>query len=161
MKETTVKTEGKNSDMISSNVVSKILVVGGGIAGIQSALDLANSGFKVYLLDKKLSIGGTMAQLDKTFPTNDCSMCILSPKLVDAGRHPNIELLTYSEVETVEGEAGHFQVTVCKYARYVDLDKCKSCGDCTDAIQVLMGLINVVFLLVVQYVHFMLTCRVM
>jgi heterodisulfide reductase subunit A-like polyferredoxin len=133
MKETTVKTEGKNSDMISSNVVSKILVVGGGIAGIQSALDLANSGFKVYLLDKKLSIGGTMAQLDKTFPTNDCSMCILSPKLVDAGRHPNIELLTYSEVETVEGEAGHFRVTVCKYARYVDLDKCKSCGDCTDA----------------------------
>lgn len=114
------------------DVISKVLVVGGGIAGIQSALDLAESGFKVYLLDKKPSIGGTMAQLDKTFPTNDCAMCILSPKLVDAGRHPNIELLTYSEVETVEGEAGNFQVTVRKHARYVDLEKCKSCGDCTD-----------------------------
>ena len=115
-----------------SKPVSKVLVVGGGISGIQSSLDLANSGFKVYLLDKKPSIGGVMAQLDKTFPTNDCSMCILSPKLVDAGRHPNIELLTYADVETVEGTAGHFQITVRKHARYVDIEKCKSCNDCGD-----------------------------
>ena len=75
-----------------------VMVVGGGISGIQSALDLANSGFKVYVVEKGPSIGGVMPQLDKTFPTNDCAMCILSPKLVDAGRHPNIELMTYSEL---------------------------------------------------------------
>jgi len=132
MKKTQDKTINQNPVPSSSSVISKVLVVGGGIAGIQSALDLANSGFKVYLLDKKPSIGGVMAQLDKTFPTNDCSMCILSPKLVDAGRHPNIELLTYSDVEGVEGEAGHFQVDVCKHARFVDIEKCKSCGDCTE-----------------------------
>ena len=132
MKKTQDKTINKNQKPRSSRVISKVLVVGGGIAGIQSALDLANSGFKVYLLDKKPSIGGAMAQLDKTFPTNDCSMCILSPKLVNAGRHPNIELLTYSDVERVEGEAGHFQVTVCKHARFVDIEKCKSCGDCIE-----------------------------
>ncbi|MBN2065265.1 MAG: FAD-dependent oxidoreductase, partial [Candidatus Thermoplasmatota archaeon] len=96
MKKPTVKNNEKKSDVISPKLISKILVVGGGIAGIQSALDLANSGFKVFLLDKKPSIGGTMAQLDKTFPTNDCSMCILSPKLVEVGRHPNIELLTFA-----------------------------------------------------------------
>jgi len=132
MKKTQDKTINKNQKPRSSRVISKVLVVGGGIAGIQSALDLANSGFKVYLLDKKPSVGGVMAQLDKTFPTNDCSMCILSPKLVDAGRHPNIELLTYSNVERVEGEAGHFQVDVCKHARFVDIEKCKNCGDCVE-----------------------------
>ncbi len=113
--------------------VGSVLVVGGGIGGIQSSLDLANSGFKVYLLEKKPSIGGTMPQLDKTFPTNDCSMCILSPKLVDVGRHPNIELLTNSEVVKVEGDPGHFKVTVNKKPRYVDIDKCNGCGDCMDA----------------------------
>jgi len=133
MKKIQDKTINQNPKPISSKVISKVLVVGGGIAGIQSALDLANSGFKVYLLDKKPSIGGVMAQLDKTFPTNDCSMCILSPKLVDAGRHPNIELLTYSDVERVGGEAGHFQVTVRKHARFVDIEKCKSCGDCIES----------------------------
>jgi heterodisulfide reductase subunit A len=118
--------------MINSKVGS-VLVVGGGIGGIQSSLDLANSGFKVYLLEKKPSIGGTMPQLDKTFPTNDCSMCILSPKLVDVGRHPNIELLTNSEVVKVEGDPGHFKVTVNKKPRYVNIDKCNGCGDCMDA----------------------------
>jgi heterodisulfide reductase subunit A len=113
--------------------IGSALVVGGGIGGIQSALDLANSGFKVYLLEKKPSIGGTMPQLDKTFPTNDCSMCILSPKLVEVGRHPNIELLTNSSVEKVEGEPGHFKVTVKKKPRYVDMDKCNGCGDCSVA----------------------------
>ena len=83
-----------------------------GSAGSRPSLDLAESGFKVYLLEKNLSIGGTMAQLDKTFPTNDCSMCIMSPKLVDAGRHRNIEILTNAKVETVEGGPGHFNVRV-------------------------------------------------
>ena len=84
------------------------MVVGGGIAGMQSALDLAESGFKVYLVESSPSIGGRMAQLDKTFPTNDCAMCTLSPKMVDAGRHINIERLTYSDVEKVEGRARPF-----------------------------------------------------
>ena len=115
------------------NKIGRILIVGGGIGGIQSALDLSSSGYKVYLLDKKLSIGGAMSQLDKTFPTNDCSMCILSPKMVDAGRQLNIELLTNSEVLSVEGEPGNFKVKVLKKARYVSFDNCKGCGDCTEA----------------------------
>ncbi len=110
--------------------VGAVLVVGGGIGGVQASLDLAESGFKVYLVERGLSIGGTMAQLDKTFPTNDCSMCILSPKLVDCGRHRNIELLTNAEIERVAGDAGHFQVTVRSNARYVDPLKCTACGDC-------------------------------
>jgi len=110
--------------------VGAVLVVGGGVAGIQASLDLADSGFKVYLLDESTSIGGTMAQLDKTFPTNDCSMCILAPKLVTAGRHPNIQLITYSELEKVDGEAGNFQVTILKHPRSVDIEKCTGCGIC-------------------------------
>ena len=97
-----------------------VLVIGGGIAGIQSSLDLAESGFKVYLLEEAPAIGGTMAQLDKTFPTNDCAMCIVSPKLVDCGRHPNIEIITNSELQDVQGEAGNFVVAVKKHPRYVD-----------------------------------------
>ncbi len=110
--------------------VGAVLVVGAGIGGIQTSLDLAESGFKVYLLEKNLSIGGTMAQLDKTFPTNDCSMCIMSPKLVDAGRHRNIEILTNAKVEKVEGAEGHFKVLINKKARYVSIEDCKACGDC-------------------------------
>lgn len=110
--------------------VGAVLVVGGGIAGIQSSLDLADSGFKVYLMDESTSIGGTMAQLDKTFPTNDCSMCILAPKLVTAGRHPNIQLITNSELKGVKGEAGNFQVTILKRPRFIDMDKCTGCGIC-------------------------------
>ncbi len=112
--------------------VGAVLVVGGGIGGIQSALDLADSGFKVYLLEKSPSIGGAMAQLDKTFPTNDCSMCILSPKLVDVARHPNVELLTYSELIDIKGEAGDFKVKIQKKARSVDEAKCTGCGTCTE-----------------------------
>ena len=82
----------------SETIIGSVMVVGGGIGGIQASMDLAESGFKVYIVEKNMSIGGTMSQLDKTFPTNDCSMCILSPKLVDAGRHRNIELLTNSQV---------------------------------------------------------------
>jgi len=113
-----------------SNRVGATLVVGGGIAGIQASLDLADAGFKVYLLDESPSIGGTMAQLDKTFPTNDCSMCILAPKLVGAGRHPNIELITYAKLEQVEGEAGNFKVKITKKPRFVDESKCTGCGVC-------------------------------
>jgi heterodisulfide reductase subunit A len=107
-----------------------VLVVGGGVAGVQTSLDLADSGFKVYLLDETSSIGGVMAQLDKTFPTNDCSMCILAPKLVDAGRHPNIQLITKAEIKELRGEAGNFEVTVTKKSRYVNEEKCTGCGIC-------------------------------
>ena len=110
--------------------VGAVLVVGGGVAGIQASLDLADSGFRVYLLDESTSIGGTMAQLDKTFPTNDCSMCILAPKLVTAGRHPNIEVITHSELKEVKGKAGNFVATILKRARFVDMDACTGCGIC-------------------------------
>ncbi len=106
------------------------LVVGGGVAGMQAALDIANQGFKVYLVEKTSSIGGKMAMLDKTFPTLDCSACILTPKLSEVAHHPNIELMTYSEVEEIKGKAGDFKVKILKKARYVDPDKCSGCGDC-------------------------------
>ncbi|MCL4501795.1 MAG: FAD-dependent oxidoreductase, partial [Deltaproteobacteria bacterium] len=112
--------------------VGKVMVVGAGIAGIQTALDLANAGFYVHLVEKKSAIGGTMAQLDKTFPTNDCSMCIISPKLVECGRHLNIELLPLSEVTAIEGAPGNFKVTVEKQPRFVDPAKCTGCGACTE-----------------------------
>jgi len=117
----------------ASSTTGAVLIVGAGIAGIQASLDLANSGYKVYLVEQSPTIGGTMAQLDKTFPTNDCSMCIVSPKLVECARHPNIELLTYAEVEKVEGEAGRFTVSVRKKARSVDSSKCTGCGLCQAA----------------------------
>lgn len=113
--------------------IGSVMVVGGGIAGVQSALDLANSGYYVYLVESSSGIGGVMSQLDKTFPTNDCSMCILSPKLVECGRHPNIELLTLSEVEGISGEIGNFHVKVHQKPRYVDPDKCVGCGACAEA----------------------------
>ncbi|MBN2282876.1 MAG: FAD-dependent oxidoreductase [Deltaproteobacteria bacterium] len=106
------------------------MVVGSGIAGIQASLDLANSGMKVYLVENDISIGGIMAQLDKTFPTNDCSACILSPKLVEVGRHPNVEILTNRTVLSVDGEAGRFDVRLKRAPRYVDISKCTGCGDC-------------------------------
>ncbi|UCG93456.1 MAG: CoB--CoM heterodisulfide reductase iron-sulfur subunit A family protein [candidate division WOR-3 bacterium] len=106
------------------------MVIGGGIAGVQAALDLADSGIEVFLIERSPSIGGRMAQLDKTFPTNDCSLCILSPKLVETGNHPNINIITNAEVEKVEGEAPHFTVTVRKKPRYVDEGKCTGCGVC-------------------------------
>ena len=109
-----------------------VMVVGAGIAGVQAALDLANSGYFVYLVEKSPAIGGTMAQLDKTFPTNDCSMCILSPKLVECGRHLNIQLLTLAEVEGVTGEVGRFTVTVREKPRFIDMDKCIACGLCAE-----------------------------
>jgi len=110
--------------------VGAVLVVGGGVGGIQAALDLANSGFKVYLLDQSPSIGGVMARLDKTFPTNDCSMCILAPKLVATGRHPNISLITNGELVSLSGEAGNFEAKVLKRSRYINEEKCNGCGLC-------------------------------
>jgi len=113
-------------------VNNSVLVIGGGIAGIQASLDLANMGFKVYLVEKSPSIGGRMAQLDKTFPTNDCAMCILAPKMIEANSHPNIELCTYSEVEGLEGGPGNFRVKIRKKARYIDETKCTGCGLCVE-----------------------------
>jgi len=112
--------------------VGAVLVVGGGIAGIQASLDLAELGYYVYLVESSPAIGGVMAQLDKTFPTNDCSMCILSPKLVECGRHFNIETLTYSEVLDLQGEPGHFRATIKRKPRYVDSAKCTGCGECPE-----------------------------
>jgi heterodisulfide reductase subunit A-like polyferredoxin len=108
-----------------------VMVVGAGIAGIQASLDLADSGYFVYLVDKNTAIGGTMAQLDKTFPTNDCSMCIISPKLVEAGRHLNIEMMTMTEIQDVEGEEGAFIVKLKEKPRFIDLEKCTACGECS------------------------------
>lgn len=118
--------------MSQNTPVGSVMVVGAGIAGIQAALDLANSGFLVYLVEKNPAIGGVMAQLDKTFPTNDCSMCIISPKLVEAGRHLNIKLFTNSEVTNISGKPGRFQVQLLTRARSVDVDKCTGCGVCLE-----------------------------
>ena len=106
------------------------LIVGGGIAGIQAALEIADSGHKVYLVERESSIGGHMAQFDKTFPTLDCAACILTPKMSSLGRHPNIRLITLSEVVEVSGYVGNFKVKIRKKARYVDEDKCNGCGIC-------------------------------
>ncbi|MBF0225302.1 MAG: CoB--CoM heterodisulfide reductase iron-sulfur subunit A family protein [Desulfobacterales bacterium] len=117
---------------MQKDVIGAALVVGGGVTGIQAALDLADSGYFVYLVERTSSIGGIMSQLDKTFPTNDCSMCIMSPKLVEVGRHINVELLTLSEVTGISGETGNFQVNVTQYPRYVDVSKCIACGLCAE-----------------------------
>ncbi|KPK30436.1 MAG: hypothetical protein AMK69_03205 [Nitrospira bacterium SG8_3] len=116
-----------------SGKVGAVVVVGGGIAGMQAALDVANSGFKVYLVEKNPSIGGNMAQLDKTFPTNDCSTCMISPKLIEVAKHPNIEILSYSEVEEIKGTPGNFKLKIRKKARYVDESICTGCGTCVEA----------------------------
>ncbi len=116
--------------MMTDKKIGAVMVVGGGVAGIQASLDLADSGFKVYLIDKGPSIGGVMAQLDKTFPTNDCSMCILSPKLVATGRHPNITIITNADVANLNGEAGDFEVELRRRARFINEEKCNGCGLC-------------------------------
>lgn len=114
----------------ATSSVGSVMVVGGGVAGIQAALDLANSGFFVHLVEKSSAIGGVMSQLDKTFPTNDCSMCIISPKLVECASHPNIELLTLSELQALDGEVGRFKATVLQHPRFIDREKCTGCGEC-------------------------------
>ncbi len=115
-----------------SRVIKRALVIGGGIAGIQTALDIADAGYKVDIVEKSPSIGGRMSQLDKTFPTLDCSACILTPKMVEAAAHENITIHTYSEVERVSGFVGNFTVDIRKKARYVDLNKCTGCGVCQE-----------------------------
>lgn len=111
-------------------VTRRALVIGGGIAGIQAALDIANAGQEVVLVEREPSLGGHMAQLSETFPTLDCSQCIMTPRMVEAAQHPNIRLLTYSEVESVDGYIGNFTVRIRRKARFVDMDKCTGCGDC-------------------------------
>lgn len=115
-----------------SPVVKRALVIGGGIAGIQTALDIADAGFEVDIVEKEATIGGKMAQLDKTFPTLDCAACILTPKMVDAAQHEKINILSYSEVEAVGGFVGNFRVKIRRKARYVDETKCTGCGLCTE-----------------------------
>ena len=119
-------------EVSSQEKIGSVLVVGGGVAGIQASLDLAESGFYVYLVEQGPSIGGVMSQLDKTFPTNDCAMCILSPKLVEVARHPNIRLLTMAELKGLRGEPGHFEARISKRPRYIDLNKCTGCGTCVE-----------------------------
>ena len=112
--------------------IGSITIVGGGIAGVQTALDIANSGFKVHLVEEKPSVGGVMAQLDKTFPTNDCSSCMMGPKLVELANHSNIEILAYTDVLDLDGNPGRFQLTLKKKARAVDPEKCVACGNCAE-----------------------------
>ena len=111
-------------------LTKKALVIGGGVAGIQAALDIADAGYPVVLVERTPSIGGRMAQYDKTFPTLDCAACILTPKMVDAASHPNIKIITYAEVENVSGFVGNFDVTIRRRARSVDMTKCTGCGIC-------------------------------
>ena len=132
MEKEPAKIEEQISKSLADRSFGDVMVVGGGISGIQAALDLATAGFKVYLVEKSPTIGGKMAQLDKTFPTNDCSMCIESPKFVECNRHPNIEILTYTEVDRVEGEAGDFKVTLIKKPRYIIESKCTGCTTCVE-----------------------------
>jgi heterodisulfide reductase subunit A len=117
--------------MAAKEKVGAVLVVGGGISGMQSALDLGDAGFKVYVVDNKPTVGGVMAQLDKTFPTNDCSMCIMAPKLVGVGKHNNVEIITCAQVDKVDGKAGAFRVSLVKEPRRVNEDKCTGCGVCS------------------------------
>ena len=125
-----MEAEKKIEELRENQPVGSVMVVGGGIGGMQASLDLAESGFFVYLVDNSPTIGGVMAQLDKTFPTNDCAMCIMSPKLVESGRHLNIRILAHAEIDSLEGEPGRFQVGVTKKPRYIHPDLCTGCGEC-------------------------------
>jgi len=119
-----------HNNKMDNQKVGAALVIGGGIGGMQAALDLAESGIKVYLADNKPSIGGVMAQLDKTCPTNDCAMCTMAPRLVEIGRHKDIEIITLADIERIRGNAGNFEVDLIKRPRYVDEEKCTGCGTC-------------------------------
>ncbi len=120
----------KPLQITKSPVNKNTLIVGGGIAGIQAALEIANAGYHVYLVEREPTIGGKMGQFDKTFPTLDCAACILTPKMVSVGHRKDITLLTYSEVESVSGYIGNFKIKIRKKARYVDTEKCTGCGQC-------------------------------
>lgn len=131
------ETEKISVDHPANGPVGSVLVVGAGIAGMQASLDLADSGFKVYLVEKLSAIGGRMAQLDKTFPTNDCAMCTISPKLVETGRHPNIEILTNTELVDVTGKPGNFSARLRRNPRYIDAERCVGCSDCVEVCPVI------------------------
>ncbi len=120
-------------DETQDKKVGAALVIGGGIGGMQAALDLAACGIKVYLVDNKPAIGGVMSQLDKTFPTNDCAMCTMAPRLVEIGRNKDIEILSLSDIESVRGQPGNFNVTLKKRPRFVDEKKCTGCGTCVSS----------------------------
>ncbi len=122
----------------NESVVGSVLVVGGGIAGMRASLDLADQGFKVYLVEKQSAIGGKMAQLDKTFPTNDCAMCNISPILVETGSHPNIEIITNTSVLDISGKRGNFSVRVRQEPRFIDIEKCVACNDCVEVCPVII-----------------------
>jgi len=130
--------QDESLEPIGVSVTKRALVVGGGISGIQSALDLANSGFEVILVEREPSIGGHMIQLSETFPTLDCSQCILTPKMVEVSKHPNIKLMTYSEVQEISGYVGNFKVKILKKPTYVDPDACTLCDECTKVCPVLV-----------------------
>nr|HPO09497.1 FAD-dependent oxidoreductase [bacterium] len=115
----------------AKDLCGAVLVCGAGVAGIQASLDLSAAGFRVYLVEESPAVGGGMSRLDKTFPTGDCATCIISPNLVECMRDLNIDVFTLSDVLDIEGEAGNFTVTVRQRPRYVDINKCTACGDCT------------------------------
>jgi len=115
-----------------NNKIGAAMIMGGGIGGMQAALDLAETGIKVYLVENKPAIGGVMAQLDKTFPTNDCAMCTMAPRLVEIGRHMDIEVITLADVEKISGNAGNFDIEIRKRPRYIDEEKCTGCGMCVE-----------------------------
>jgi NADH:ubiquinone oxidoreductase subunit E/NAD-dependent dihydropyrimidine dehydrogenase PreA subunit len=121
-----------HENKMENEKIGAALVVGGGIGGMQAALDLAESGIKVYLVESQPSIGGVMAQLDKTFPTNDCAMCTMAPRLVEVGRHKDIKVISLADVESIEGTAGHFNVKIRKRPRFVNEEKCTGCGICIE-----------------------------
>jgi len=122
----------KETQLEKSKMKGSVLIAGGGIGGMQASLDLANSGFKVHIIQRDSSIGGTMVMLDKTFPTGDCFMCMISPKMVEVGRHPNIEIHSLAEITSVEGTPGDFTIGIERKARYVDPEKCTGCGICEE-----------------------------
>ena len=124
--------EQDNNNTGDNGKVGSVMVVGAGIGGMQASLDLANAGFHVTLVEQTGAIGGRMAQLDKTFPTNDCSMCTISPRLIEVEKHLNIDIVTNATVKNVTGEPGAFEVEIARKARYIDEDKCTGCGQCTE-----------------------------
>ncbi|MDY6854606.1 MAG: CoB--CoM heterodisulfide reductase iron-sulfur subunit A family protein [Thermodesulfobacteriota bacterium] len=130
--------ETKKQAIEDKVIAQEVLVVGGGVAGVQVALDIAEEGYRVYVVESSPSIGGIMAQLDKTFPTMDCSICILGPKLVDASKHPNIELITNAEIKGIKGKPGDFTVEIEVKPRYVDMDKCNGCSACVEVCPVIL-----------------------
>ena len=124
---------GKKSRYKEKRIIdADVLVIGAGISGMQAALDTADKGYKVVIIDKTSTIGGAMVKLDKTFPTNDCSICTAAPKMVELSRHPNIELITYAEVNSLDGECGDFIANIWRKSKYVDPDKCTGCDDCAE-----------------------------